>query len=568
MTGLTAVLSREQILDQVVSNKGYYNNAQNVEDPKIEAIFSTSDEQLLAQIGYKPELKRHFSTIQAFGVAFSIMGLLPSIASILAQGIIAGPAGFLWGWVISSLLILTIAISMSENGSSIPTSGGLYYWTNYYSPPKYKTVISYLIGNTNSIALIGALCSVDYGFALELLSVVVIAKDGDFEITAAKTYGVFVGCVLLHILITCLSSKNCAYLQTTSIIVNVFIIVLYIIALPIGARGNFKSAKYVFTEFDNISDWPMGWTQLSAAWLPAIWTIGAFDSVIHVSEEVKDAEHTIPIGILGSVIACGSLGTIILIVTFFCIQTDDIEGHILGTKFGQPMAQIIFDCLGKKWALTFMALIAFAQFLMGASILTAISRQIWAFARDNGLPFSRWIKKVNVELSVPINAVWFGGIVAILIGLLVLIGSVAANALFTLYIAGNYVAWGTPTFLRLTTGREKFRPGKFWLGPIFSPLIGWISTIFIAYTFVMVMLPASRNPTKDNMNYTCVITPSVWILSLIYYYVYAHKNYHGPCKTVDTVDEEEQGLDAILDGIDPNADSDKSSTNEKVIEKV
>ena len=101
---------------------------------------------------------------------------------------------------------------------------------------------------------------------------------------------------------------------------------------------------------------------------------------------------------------------------------------------------------------------------MGASILTAISRQIWAFSRDNGLPFSSWIKKVNVKLSVPIRAVCFGGFGAILIGLLCLIGPTAANALFTLYIAGNYVAWGTPTFLRLTFGRNKFQPGKFYFG--------------------------------------------------------------------------------------------------------
>ena len=51
---------------------------------------------MLGQLGYKQELKRHFSTFQCFGVAFSIMGLLPSIASIFPN-IVAGPAGFLWG---------------------------------------------------------------------------------------------------------------------------------------------------------------------------------------------------------------------------------------------------------------------------------------------------------------------------------------------------------------------------------------------------------------------------------------------------------------------------------------
>lgn len=561
------VLSGEQILDAVVSNPKYYNNTQNVEMPRIDPIFSNDDNELLAQIGYKPELKRRFSAIQVFGVAFSIMGLLPSIASILGIALLAGPAGAIWGWLISSFFILTIGIAMSENASFQPTSGGLYYWTNFYAPAKYKTVISYVVGQTNSIALIGALCSVDYGFATEVLSVVVIANDGDFTITPAKTYGVFVACVLAHILLTCASSKHCAWLQTASIIVNVVLIAMFLIALPIGAsRGSFRPASWVFGSFQTLTGFPIGWVQLTQAWLPAIWTIGAFDSCVHMSEECTNATKTIPMGIIGSISACAVLGFIILIMTMFCMQTSDIEGQILGSKFGQPMAQIIYDAFdtvpgqGKKMAIFFMVLIAFAQFLMGASILTAISRQIFAFARDNGLPGSWWIKKVNKQLSVPIHAVITGGIGTIIIGLLCLIGTTAANALFTLYIAGNYFAWGVPTFLRLLTMNDKFVPGRFYLGPFWSRVNGWISTVFIAYSIIMVMFPTSTNPDKDLMNYTCVITPGVWILSLVYYYVYAHKKYHGPAKTVDVQDSSDTDEAVLVEGQGALA---KSSAAEK-----
>lgn len=545
MSNLHPVLSGEQILEAVTSDKRFYNNTQNVEMPLISALFSNDDNELLAQIGYKPELKRQFSTIQVFGVAFSIMGLLPSIASVMSLALLAGPAGAIWGWAISSIFILTIGIAMSENASFLPTSGGLYYWTNYYAPAKYKTVISYVIGNTNSIALVGALCSVDYAFATEVLSIVVIAKDGDWAYGTSTTYGIFVACVVAHIAITCLSSKHCAWLQTTSIIVNVALIVLFVISMPIVAsRGSFKLASWVFGEFSNYTTFPIGWTQVSQAWLPAIWTIGAFDSCVHMSEECNHATRTIPIGIIGSISVCGVLGFVILVVTCFCIQTDDIEGHILGSSFGQPMAQIIYDAFetkagqGKPAAMAYMALIAFAQFLMGASILTAISRQIFAFARDNGLPMSWWIKKVNKKLLVPIHAVITGGVAAIIIGLLCLIGTTASTALFTLYIAGNYTAWGMPTFLRLVYMKEKFTPGPFFLGEFWSRVNGWVSTIFIVYTIVMVMFPTDENPDKDLMNYTCVITPGVWILSLTYYWVYAHKVYHGPAKTVDVPDAE------------------------------
>lgn len=47
-------------------------------------------------MGYKQELRRAYSTVQIFAVAFSIMGLVPSIASTISFSLPAGPAGMVW----------------------------------------------------------------------------------------------------------------------------------------------------------------------------------------------------------------------------------------------------------------------------------------------------------------------------------------------------------------------------------------------------------------------------------------------------------------------------------------
>ncbi|KAJ5906476.1 uncharacterized protein N7473_003392 [Penicillium subrubescens] len=65
----------------------------NNHDAPVEA----GDTELLATLGYKQELRRHYSTVQIFAVAFSIMGLLPSIASTLSFSMPAGPVGMVWG---------------------------------------------------------------------------------------------------------------------------------------------------------------------------------------------------------------------------------------------------------------------------------------------------------------------------------------------------------------------------------------------------------------------------------------------------------------------------------------
>lgn len=81
-----------------------------------------------AKLGYKQELRRNFTMIEVFGIAFSIMGLLPSIASTLAFSIPAGPVGMVWGWFLASGCIFIVGVAMADLGSAMPTSGGLYWW--------------------------------------------------------------------------------------------------------------------------------------------------------------------------------------------------------------------------------------------------------------------------------------------------------------------------------------------------------------------------------------------------------------------------------------------------------
>lgn len=517
----------------------------------INAAAAQDDSQLLAEIGYKQELKRQFSTLQVFGIAFSIMGLLPSIASVMGGGMTGGPVTLVWGWFIAGLFILSIGFTMAENASAIPTAGGLYYWTYHYAPEGYKEVFSFVIGCSNSLALVAGVCSIDYGLAEEIMAAVVISKDGNFDYTRGQLYAVFVAAVVAMVLCTCLASSVISRLQTVSIVSNCFIIILLFIALPIGTkinRGGFNNGSFIFGKFENLSDWNNGWQFCLQGFMTCVWTIGAFDSCVHQSEEAKDAKKAVPIGIIGSITVCWILGWLILIVLMACC--DPSMENIIDSPYGFALAQIIYDSLGKRWAVAFMSLIAFCQFLMGASILTAVSRQVWAFARDNGLPFSRYIKMVNKTFSVPFVAVWFAGAASLVLGLLCLIDSAAASALFSLAVAGNYVAWGTPTVLRLTSGKDIFRPGPFYMGKFWSPVVSWISVIWQFFIIILMMFPADQHGiTKDTMNYTCVIGPGIWILSWVYYIAYKKKYFHGP-KSNLTDDEYAEAVGSnVLDEI-------------------
>ncbi|WLF77325.1 hypothetical protein PVL30_001037 [Lodderomyces elongisporus] len=548
---MEALRSRtEAHLQNVLSNRSEIRHI----DPQN----NLGDADLLHQIGYKQELRRHYSTLQMFGVAFSIMGLLPSISSVLVLGLEAGPAGLVWGWFIACVFIFCLGCSLSFLGSAIPTSGGLYYYTNYYCPDSIRVPLSFLIACSNSLGLIGGLCSISYGFAVELLSAVSLSKDGNFDITNAKCYGVFAACVITCVTISCLATKHAAALQTISIAVNVFLILLFIIAVPVGVGHGFNNREFIFGNFENSRDWNAVWSGFLAL-QPAAWTIGGFDSVIHLSEEAKNAQRAIPFGILGSIFACWILGWVIVVVCAACIQNGDVS-RLLASETGSPMAQIIYDALGKKWAVAFMSLIAVGQYLMAISMSIALSRQIWSFARDDGLPIVyKWVKYVNPQVKVPIRATVFAGIMSLILGLLVLInGSAGSGALFSLGICSNSLAFLTPVVLILLPyGRRLFVPGPFHLGKVLTSVVNGLTVFWLLLIMIIAMFPDSKSVNKDSMNYTVVINIGVWALSLIYYYVWGYKSYSGPRSNLDDVDvnyedkgsntSEVHGIDILLE---------------------
>lgn len=172
-----------------------------------------------------------------------------------------------------------------------------------------------------------------------LLSVVVIASDGSYTPTNGAIYGVFAGCVLCHAILASLLSKVMGKLQTVFVVMNLILIAATIIALPVGKRlaSERNPASYIFTNKTNLTTWPTGWV-FFMSWLSPIWTVGSFDSCVHMSEEAANATTAVPWGIVMSIGMCWVLGWIIMVTISATINTD-LES-VLGSSFGQPMAQV------------------------------------------------------------------------------------------------------------------------------------------------------------------------------------------------------------------------------------
>src|SRR6202050_3577203 len=119
----------------------------------------STDEQRLAELGYKQELKRGWSGFSNFAISFSIISVLAGCFTTYGQAFKnGGPSAISIAWPLISVLILMVAFSMSELASAMPTAGGIYYWASKLGGAGW----GWFTGWFNLIGLVAVVASVDY----------------------------------------------------------------------------------------------------------------------------------------------------------------------------------------------------------------------------------------------------------------------------------------------------------------------------------------------------------------------------------------------------------------------
>lgn len=112
-----------------------------------------------------------------------------------------------------------------------------------------------------------------------------------------------------------------------------------------------------------------------------------------MSEEIQNASTNIPRSLMGTVAINGTLGMAALIAILFCLV--DID-QALETPTGFPLIEIINQAMGSKGATALVTLVVTLFVFATVSVYAAASRMLWAFARDHGIPGSRYLGRVSL----------------------------------------------------------------------------------------------------------------------------------------------------------------------------
>jgi len=497
-----------------------------------------ADEQRLAELGYRQELRRKWSGFSNFAISFSIISILAGCFTTFGQAWNnGGPLAISVGWPLISIFILIIGLCMSELVSAYPTAGGIYWWAAKMGKP----VHGWFTGWLNLIGLVAVTASVDYGCATFLnLSMAAILPN--WAGTLNQAFMLFVIILALHALINIFGQSIINILQNVSVWWHVFgaaVIVLILVFVP----DNHQSPSFLIERFNNsgfgagTNSGLMFWFYvLPLGFLLTQYTITGFDACAHVSEETKGASTAAARGLWQSIFYSAIGGWILLLAFLFAVQ-DPAEV----TAAGGGVAAIFTAALTPFFLKTVLVISTIGQFFCGMSCVTSMSRMTYAFSRDRAIPGWRIWSKVN-RAGAPANAIIGGTFVGGLLTLPALYNyknvPVAFYAVVSVCVIGLYLAFLIPIMLRLRMG-DRFVPGPWTLGRKYK-VLGWIASIeiiIISIYFILPIVPAG-NPFRDDFtwsaaNYAGVAVGGAVLLVAIWWVVSARKWFTGPIRNVD-----------------------------------
>ena len=189
-------------------------------------------------------------------------------------------------------------------------------------------------------------------------------------------------------------AKKLPLVEGIVLIIHVFGFFAVIVTLwVLGPRGD---AAQVFTTFNNFGDWNSDATSALVGILAVMIPLLGADAAVHMSEELKDASKQIPRTMVWTTFINGALGWVLIIT--FCMTLGDLNS-VIDTPTGQPYIQVFFNATQSYVGATVLsALVIFMAMFCNLSIVATASRQLFAFARDQGVPFASWLAYVRILL--------------------------------------------------------------------------------------------------------------------------------------------------------------------------
>jgi amino acid transporter len=439
------------------------------------------DVKVLHSMGYSQELSRRMGGFQNFAISFSIICILAGgIGAYNIAFDAAGGGSIGIGWIVGSVFALLVAAAMGQIASAYPTAGGLYHWGSILGGKAWGWATAWI----NLIGLLFVVSSVNYGVYLLLRDLVLVGVFGMDPAAFTSTH------LTIAVAVITLSQALLNYvgIKATTILtdfsgylilgVSIVLIAGLIMASPVQLDFSRLATFTNNTGDPGAGTWPATPSLFFAfvlGLLHVCYTITGFDASAHTAEETRDAQRAVPRGMLTAVFWSALFGWLLVAAVLLAMpstaegakQGASVFAYVLGSS-GMPQTLKSALAIG----------IVLSNYLCALAGMTSLSRMLYAFSRDGGIPgASGFLRRVNPKHRTPGAAIWVGA------GFCFVLGWVCgANEKAYLVLASGcavflYVSYVMPIGAGiLAEGKRWTKKGPFDLG-VWSKPIGVLAVL-------------------------------------------------------------------------------------------
>jgi amino acid transporter len=472
-------------------------------DSAAESKIIAEDVRTLHSMGYAQELARRMHGFSNFAISFSIICILSGGINSLGQGVSGvGGAAIGIGWPLGCLVSFVFALGMAQIASAYPTAGGLYHWGSILGGVGWGWLTAWF----NLLGLITVLGAINVGtyYFFQGAFGASLGLEGNyyeqvmFMVLITGTQALFNH---LGIGITTRLTDLSGYLILTVTLILTLALLWFAPHIDVSRLWTFHN----YSGDAGGGVWPasgsMMFVFLLGLLLP-IYTITGFDASAHTSEETVDASRAAPRGMVRSVLISLLAGWVMLSAFVLAIpDMDKAAASGWGVFFETTKA--IFPA----WLVLSINLgILTAQYLCGLATVTSCSRMIFAFARDQGLPFSERLRRVHHKYRVPEAAIWTGAV----LGVLFTMYTPVYSTVVSVTVIFLFISYGLPVILGyFAWGKRWTKMGPWNMGEAKYKLVALLCFLAICLIFFLGIQPPNDKALGITIGFL-VITALVW----------------------------------------------------------
>ncbi|KAF2674858.1 amino acid transporter [Microthyrium microscopicum] len=442
-----------------------------------------------------------------------------------------GRGGFVWTYIGTMIAMSSVVASLAEITSMAPTHGGVYHWVSEFVPQRAQKYLGYVVGWMLTVAWQAGAAALNL-VAAQLIQGIISMWQPDTEPPRWQVTLLTLAFGLLSTGFNTAGVKQLPVIELVILVLHFFGI--FVVLAPLWALAPKSSAKTVFQGFEDNGGWGDIGVACMVGMIGSLFAFSRVDGAAHIGEKIRHASRIVPGSMAATFLLNGLLGILAVFTVAFSITDINIKLDISRTPSAEVVVAIFQKATDSKPLATVMTLVL-VILIFGASlsVLATSARHIFAFAKDEGLPFPNLWRKVSrvsgAHDALPFNAFILSMSFTILVATVYLAYDDVLRFSITVFLSctltGYAIVLGFVLFKRLFS---KELPKRHWSLGSFSILVNAFAFLYIMLCFGLSFAPTTKAELSlKTANWSGIVWVLIALFASVVYAIHGRYVFKG-----------------------------------------